>query len=167
VRQATGKWVNTSGEGGNSPKWRRRRRFENITRQKRPRHKSCTDDCPWCPGTAGTVDCPSVTEFWNRFAMILQELLGPHPLQKKRILHGYSTLHSTPPKLANYLLVPAKTYLATSITHRHTPEPAWGYSTGCTQRCTTACGPMKRIHWLHSDILGKVHDGKIILSEQI
>jgi hypothetical protein len=33
--------------------------------------------------------CPSVTDFWNRSTEILDELLGPHPPQKKRIHPRY------------------------------------------------------------------------------
>jgi hypothetical protein len=53
-------------------------------------------------------DCPSVTAFWNHLAKLLHELLDPHPLQKKLILYGYSTLDTTPQQLANCLLVLAQ-----------------------------------------------------------
>jgi hypothetical protein len=53
-------------------------------------------------------DCPSVTAFWNLLAQILHNLLGPHPMQKKRILYGYSTLDTAPQQLANYLLFDLK-----------------------------------------------------------
>jgi hypothetical protein len=44
-------------------------------------------------------DCPLVTDFWNHLAKLLHELLGHHPLQKKLILYGYSTLGTTPQHL--------------------------------------------------------------------
>jgi hypothetical protein len=46
--------------------------------------------------------CTSVT------AKLLHELLGPHPLQKKLLLYGYSTLDTNPQQLSNCLLVLAK-----------------------------------------------------------
>jgi hypothetical protein len=52
--------------------------------------------------------CLSVTAFWDVLAKILLELLGPHPLRKKRVLYGYSTLGTTRQQLANSLLVLAR-----------------------------------------------------------
>jgi hypothetical protein len=86
--------------------------------------------CSWCPGITGTIDhiffdCPSAIAFWNRLAKILDEILGPRPLQKTVILYGHSILYTTPQQLTNYLLVLAKTTiyticLATNSTHSHT-----------------------------------------------
>jgi hypothetical protein len=79
------------------------------------------------PRNHRSFDCPSVADFCNRLAKIHHILLGPHPLQKKRILYGYSTLDTTPQQLANYLLVLAKTtiyktYLAMNRNHHHPPD---------------------------------------------
>jgi hypothetical protein len=52
-------------------------------------------------------DSPSVTDFWNRSAIILHELLNAHTLLKKVVSYGYSTLDTTPQQVTNYLLVPA------------------------------------------------------------
>jgi hypothetical protein len=112
-------------------------------------------------------DCP----FWNHLAKLLHELLGPHPLQKKRILYGHSTLDTT----LQHLLVLAKSYLATNSTHRHTPDYRRMFRTRLQYRL------YKEMHyslwangmdtfrgcWLHGNILGKIHLGKIILSDKI
>jgi cell division protein FtsI/penicillin-binding protein 2 len=91
-----------------------------------------TSDCPWCPGTTGTIDhipfeWPTVTAFWGRLTKTLHDLLGPHPLQKRHILYGYTTLDTTPHQLANYLLVLVKTtiyktHLATNTPNQQPPD---------------------------------------------
>jgi hypothetical protein len=58
---------------------------------------------------------------------MLHALIGSHPLHKKQILYGYTTLDTTPQQLANYLLALAKTtiyktYLATNNNHTKPPE---------------------------------------------
>jgi hypothetical protein len=83
---------------------------------------NATHYCPWCPRTTATIDhlffdCPSITAFWNSLAKILHELLGPQPLQKKRILYCYSTLDITPQYLADCLLVLAKPTVPSNEQH--------------------------------------------------
>jgi hypothetical protein len=111
---------------------------------------------------------------------MLRELLGPHPLQKKLILYGYSTLDITPQQLANYLVVLAKTTVykthpATNSTHRHTPDYQRIFRMRlqyllCTEmHCSLWANDMDTFkgYWLHGNILGKIHDGKIVLSDEI
>jgi hypothetical protein len=48
-------------------------------------------DCPWCPSTTDKIDhmyfeCPTVTASWGHLTKTLNDLLGPHPLQKRHIL---------------------------------------------------------------------------------
>jgi hypothetical protein len=61
--------------------------------------KGDTPDCPWCPGTTGTMDhmffeCPTVTAFWGRLTKTLHELLGPRPLQYQKMFRDQ--LHFNP-----------------------------------------------------------------------
>jgi hypothetical protein len=118
-------------------------------------HKWGKRDTSDCPGTTGTTDhmffeCPTVTVFWGHLTKTPHDLLGPHPLQKRHILYGYPTLDTTPEQLANYLLVLAKTtiyktYLATNSTHQ---QPADYQRT-------------------FQNILGKIQEGRIVLSDHI
>jgi hypothetical protein len=93
-------------------------------------------------------------------------------------LYGYSTLDTTPQHLANCLLALAKstiykTYLATNSTHRHTPEYQRMFRMRLQYRLYAEMHyslwandiDTFKSYWLHGNILGKIHDGKIILSE--
>jgi hypothetical protein len=95
-------------------------------------------------------------------------------------LYGYSTLDTTPKQLANFLLVLAKTtiyktYLATNSTHRHMPDYQCMFHMRLQYQLYTEMHyslwandmDTYRGYWLHGNILGKIHDGKIILSDKI
>jgi hypothetical protein len=101
-------------------------------------------------------------------------------MSKKLLLYGYSTLDTTPQQLANCLLALAKstiykTYLATNSTHRHTPDYQLMFRMRLQYRLYTEmhyslwANDMDTFnsYWLHGNILGKIHDGKIILSDKI
>jgi hypothetical protein len=68
------------------------------------------------------LDWPQAAALWRRLTPTLHALIGLHPLHKKQILYGHTTLDTTPQQLANYLLALAKTtiyktYVATNNTH--------------------------------------------------
>jgi hypothetical protein len=95
-------------------------------------------------------------------------------------LYGYSTLDTKPQQLANCLLALAKstiykTYLATNSTHRHTPDYQRMFRMRLQYRLYTEMHDSLwandidtfKSYWLNRNILGKIHDGKIILSDKI
>jgi hypothetical protein len=147
--------------------------------------KRDTSDCPWCPGTTGTIDhmffeCPTAIAFWGHLTKTLHDLLGPHPLQKRHILYGYPTLDTTPQQLANYLLVLAKTtiyktYLATNSTHQQPPDYQRMFRMRLQFRLHLEMHHSIWQHnneiftgyWLHRNILGKIQEGRIVLSDHI
>jgi hypothetical protein len=125
-------------------------------------------------------DCPTVTAFWGRLIKTLHDLLGPHLLQKRHILYGYPTLDTTPHQLANYLLVLAKTtmyktYMATNSTHQRPPDYKRMFRMRLQFRLHLEMhhslwqNDIETVtsYWLHRNILRKMEDGRIILSDQI
>jgi exonuclease III len=145
-----------------------------------------TADCPWCPRSPGTLEhmlfeCSTVTATWARLQKLLHKLLGPHPLNRRLLLYGYSNLQNAPRHLANYLIVLAKTtiyktYLAT-INHPHCRPPDYWrmfrmrlqYRLHIEIHHSIWSNDMEhfRTYWLHANILGKQQDGKIVLNEEL
>jgi hypothetical protein len=89
-------------------------------------------------------------------------------------------LDTTPQKLANYLLVLAKTIidkpdLARKSTHRHAPDYQRMFRMKLRYRMYTKKHYSLRAnvtdiftrYWLHRNILGNIRNGKIRLNEQI
>jgi hypothetical protein len=126
------------------------------------------------------TDCSKVTPFWGRLTKTLYALIGPHPLHKKQIRYGYTTLDTTPQQLANYLLALAKTtiyktYLATNNTHTKPPDYQRMFRIRLLFRLhlemnySTWKDDVEKFksYWLQENILGRLQEGRILLTEQV
>jgi hypothetical protein len=126
------------------------------------------------------VDCPQAAALWRRLTPTLHALIGPHPLHKKQILYGYTTLDTKPQHLANYLLALAKTtiyktYLATNNPHTKPPDYQRMLRIRLLFRLHLEMHYSTRIddvekfksYWLHENILGRLQKGRILLTEQV
>jgi hypothetical protein len=113
-----------------------------------------------------------------RHSLSIYLCIYTYPLQKKLILYGYPSLDTTLQQLANCLLALAKstiykTYLATNSTHRHAPDYQRMFPMRLQYRLYAVMHyslwendiDTFKSCWLHGNILGKIHDGKIILNE--
>ncbi|PNF28681.1 hypothetical protein B7P43_G07886 [Cryptotermes secundus] len=146
--------------------------------------KKDTPNCPWCPGTSGTtehmfLDCPHAVDFYNKLVNTLHKLLGPHTIQKKHILYGYPSLHTTPHQLANYLIVLAKSTIyktfiaaiANSTKHQEANyhrmfQMRLHFRLQLEMHHSIWKNDVKTFknYWLHNDILGRITNGQIIVN---
>jgi hypothetical protein len=111
--------------------------------------------------------CIMVTALWSSLAA-------------EDILYCYAILDTTPQQLANYLLVQAETtiwkiHIVMNSTHRHMPDYQCIFRKRLQYRQNTKMHyslwansmDVLRRYWLHRNVLLKIRDGKIILSDQI